>query len=225
MSRFQVSEVLRSHINTFTHLHVFTENLSLWWIRYLEGAGPKEIKDSEYILGLASGNVIKLSRVRTKGSGAYFQDNKKCHWRRKWQPTPVFLPGESQGQGSLTGCCPWAVVAQSRTRLKWLSSSSSIHLKWVNCMVVNYIKLWHSKQLPGKTPVTLHCVSQANIMLMNTLLATKKITTGLFEDNNDNGILFCFQLSSFEGNAWCRDPEPEMARFTSNLVVRKSAGD
>ena len=43
------------------------------------------------------------------------------HGRRKWQPTPVFLPGESQGQGSLTGCCPWAVVAQSRTRLKQLS--------------------------------------------------------------------------------------------------------
>ena len=29
------------------------------------------------------------------------------HWRRKWQPTPVFLPGESQGWGSLVGCCPW----------------------------------------------------------------------------------------------------------------------
>ena len=26
------------------------------------------------------------------------------HWRRKWQPTPMFLPGESQGQGSLVGC-------------------------------------------------------------------------------------------------------------------------
>ena len=26
------------------------------------------------------------------------------HWRRKWQPTPVFLPGESQGEGSLVGC-------------------------------------------------------------------------------------------------------------------------
>ena len=25
------------------------------------------------------------------------------HWRRKWQPTPVFLPGESQGRGSLVG--------------------------------------------------------------------------------------------------------------------------
>ena len=45
------------------------------------------------------------------------------HWRRKWHPTPVFLPGESQGWGSW-----WAAVygvAQSRTRLKRLSSSSS----------------------------------------------------------------------------------------------------
>ena len=47
------------------------------------------------------------------------------HWRRKWQPTLVFLPGESQGQMSVVGCtsarCMW--VAQSWTRLKWLSSS------------------------------------------------------------------------------------------------------
>ena len=45
------------------------------------------------------------------------------HWRRKWQPTPVFLPGESQGWGSLVACHLW--VAQSQTRLKQLSSSSS----------------------------------------------------------------------------------------------------
>ena len=29
------------------------------------------------------------------------------HWRRKWQPTPVFLPVESQGWQSLVGCCLW----------------------------------------------------------------------------------------------------------------------
>ena len=29
------------------------------------------------------------------------------HWRRKWQPTPIFLPGESQGQKSLVGCRLW----------------------------------------------------------------------------------------------------------------------
>ena len=44
-------------------------------------------------------------------------------WKRKWQPTPVFLPGESKGRGSLVGCHLW--VSQSRTRLKRLSSSSS----------------------------------------------------------------------------------------------------
>ena len=45
------------------------------------------------------------------------------HWRRKWQPTPVFLPGESQGRGSLMGCCLWGRTEQSRTRLKRLSNS------------------------------------------------------------------------------------------------------
>ena len=29
------------------------------------------------------------------------------HWKRKWQPTPVLLPGESQGWGSLVGCRLW----------------------------------------------------------------------------------------------------------------------
>ena len=29
------------------------------------------------------------------------------HWRRKWQPTPLFLPEESPGQQSLVGCCLW----------------------------------------------------------------------------------------------------------------------
>ena len=31
----------------------------------------------------------------------------KIPWRRKWQPTPVFLPGESHGQRSLAGYSPW----------------------------------------------------------------------------------------------------------------------
>ena len=29
------------------------------------------------------------------------------HWRRKWQPTPVILPGESHGRRNLEGCSPW----------------------------------------------------------------------------------------------------------------------
>ena len=37
------------------------------------------------------------------------------HWRRKWQPTPVFLPGESQGWGSLVGCHLWGLTESNMT--------------------------------------------------------------------------------------------------------------
>ena len=45
------------------------------------------------------------------------------HWRRKWHPTPVFLPGESQGRRSLVGCRLWGRTESDL--LKRLSSSSS----------------------------------------------------------------------------------------------------
>ena len=37
------------------------------------------------------------------------------NWRRKWQPTPVFLPGESQGWGSLVGCHLWGRTESDMT--------------------------------------------------------------------------------------------------------------
>ena len=37
------------------------------------------------------------------------------HWRRKWQPTPVLLPGESQGRGSLVGCRLWGRTESDTT--------------------------------------------------------------------------------------------------------------
>ena len=44
----------------------------------------------------------------------------RSSWRRAWWPTPVLLPGESQGQRNLVGYSPW--VARSWTQLKWLST-------------------------------------------------------------------------------------------------------
>ena len=37
------------------------------------------------------------------------------HWRRKWQPIPVFLPGESQGQRNLVGCSLWGLTESDTT--------------------------------------------------------------------------------------------------------------
>ena len=39
------------------------------------------------------------------------------HWRRKWQPTPVFSPGESQGWGSLVGCRLWGCTESDMTEV------------------------------------------------------------------------------------------------------------
>ena len=41
------------------------------------------------------------------------------HWRRKWQPTPVFLPGESQGRGSMVGCRLWGHTESDTTEATW----------------------------------------------------------------------------------------------------------
>ena len=41
---------------------------------------------------------------------------RKIPWRRKWQPPPVFLPGESHGQRSLAGCSPWGCQELDTTK-------------------------------------------------------------------------------------------------------------
>ena len=65
-------------------------------------------------------------RLQSTGSctGTWLNNFTFTHWRRKWQPTPVFLPGKNRREGGAW----WADiygVAQSRTRLTWPSSSSS----------------------------------------------------------------------------------------------------
>ena len=44
---------------------------------------------------------------------------RKIPWRRAWQPTPVFLPGEFHGQRSLAGYSPWDHRESDRTEATW----------------------------------------------------------------------------------------------------------
>ena len=48
----------------------------------------------------------------------------KIPWRRAWQPTPVFLPGESHGQRSLAGYSPW----DYRVRVSWVTKHACMPL-------------------------------------------------------------------------------------------------
>ena len=91
------------------------------------------------------------------------------HWRRKWQPTPVLLPGESQGRGAW-----WAAiygVAQSRTQVRRLSSSRFViaFFPRSKCLLISWLQspstvIWEPKRIKSATvsifsPSVFHDVS------------------------------------------------------------------
>ena len=63
----------------------------------------------------------RLQSMGSLGVGCYWATSLSLftfmHWRRKWQPTPVFLPGESQGQRSLMGCRLWGRTESDTTEV------------------------------------------------------------------------------------------------------------
>ena len=87
------------------------------------------------------------------------------HWRRKWQPTTLFLPGESQGRGSLVGCRLWGCTESDMTeRLHFHFSLSCIgEGKWHSTPVL----------LPGKSMdggawwAAVHGVAKSRTWLSN----------------------------------------------------------
>ena len=60
------------------------------------------------------------------------------HWRRKWQPTPVFLPGESQGLRSLVGCRLWGRTESDTTDATWQQQQQQQQRVYVNTSLLTY---------------------------------------------------------------------------------------
>ena len=104
------------------------------------------------------------------------------HWRRKWQPTPVFLPGESQGRGSPVGCHLWGPTVGH----DWSDLAAAAAVYYGMCHILNGCKKWKWKfvtqsclilynpidcSLPGSS---VHGILQATVLewvvisLMNT---------------------------------------------------------
>ena len=69
------------------------------------------------ILGFPGGTSGKESACQWRRHKRHGFDPwvRKIPWRRSWQPTPVFLPGESHGQGSLTSYSPWSCKESDTT--------------------------------------------------------------------------------------------------------------
>ena len=65
------------------------------------------------------------------------------HWRRKWQPTPVFLPGESQGRGSLAGCRLWGHTELDTTESTKQQQQQQHLLCWMSSAYGKSSSYWH----------------------------------------------------------------------------------
>ena len=85
-----------------------TEEEMVGWHHWLNG------HEFEQALGVSwwrTGKPIVLQSMGSRQVGHDWVTSLSpftfMRWRRKWQPTPVFLPGESQGRGSLVGCRLW----------------------------------------------------------------------------------------------------------------------
>ena len=90
----------------------------------------------------------------------------KIPWKRAWQPTPVFLLGESHGQRSLAGYIHR--VAQSRTWLKWLS------MTW-HGTGISSVQFSHSVVSDSATPWTAACQASLSIINSQSLLKLMSI--------------------------------------------------
>ena len=92
-------------------------NIDILGISELKWTGMEEFNsDDHYIYScgqesLRRNGYLLLARLIL----VYYLDVGLYPWRRKWQPTPVFLPRESCGQRSLVGCCPWGRTESDTT--------------------------------------------------------------------------------------------------------------
>ena len=88
----------------------------------------------------------------------------KIPWRREWQPTPVFLPGEFPGQRSLGGYSPWG-VAKRRTQLSnqhphtYMYAIGSVSLENSNTLPYSYptSNTWEITQLNSLPDYKANC--------------------------------------------------------------------
>ena len=82
----------------------------------------------------------------------------KIPWRRTWQPTPVFLPGEFRGQRSQEGCSPWG-RKESDTTEQLTHTHTHTH---THCRKSTGLKVWRSgfgSFMKNENPVYFHMVA------------------------------------------------------------------
>ena len=92
------------------------------------------------------------------------------HWRRKWQPTPVFLPGESQGRGSLVGCHLRGRTESDTTEVTLQQQHSLLRASLLAQMVKNLPAMWETwlQTLGWEDPLEEGMATLSSILVWRT---------------------------------------------------------
>ena len=97
--------------------------------------------------------------LQSMGSLRVRHDFTFMHWRRKWQPTPVFLLGESQGWGSLVGCC---LLGRTESDTTEATQQQQQHISYI--VIYTLCNLKHQSQ-PPQTKLNRVTQQLSNIFL------------------------------------------------------------
>ena len=117
--KYDIRTVLKSyfseaHLKPLLCKKIYSHRVYLWWRRQWHPPSSSlawKIPWMEEPGGLQSMGSLRVRRDWATALSLFTF----MHWRRKWQPTPVFLPGEPQGWGSLMGCHLWGRTESGTT--------------------------------------------------------------------------------------------------------------
>ena len=121
-------------------------------IHIIKGFGVVDKAEVDVFLGEGNGNPLQYSCLENPMDGGTWQAAGHgvaksrtrlsdftftftfMYWRRKWQLTPVFLPGETQGWGSLVGCCLWGRTQSDTTEATQQQQQQQQLFFWNSCL-------------------------------------------------------------------------------------------
>ena len=113
-------------------------------LRFMGSWSRTQLSDFHFLLGFSDGPDGKAFAYNVGNLGSIIWV-RKISWRRKWQPTPVFLPGKSHGRRSLVSYSTWDLEESDMTKQLHFHFQYSIGNKSYlegNCFIDSLLTCW-----------------------------------------------------------------------------------
>ena len=128
-----------------------------WWAA-VYGAAQSRTR-LKWLSSSSSSSLLNYRAIATEIKTRVFWSN-SMPWRREWQPTPEFLPGEFHGQRSLVGYSSWGLKESDMT--KWLTFSSLLLFS----LSRSSMKLSQTNNFPFSFFLAFHVISKISFYIL-----------------------------------------------------------